>query len=101
MLPTPQSSNERRQDMIRTTRLVSRRQMLTGAAAAGLATMAMPALAADPIKIGFAMSLTGPNAGAGKMFLLGREIWKDEANTKGGVLGRPIQFVYYDDQSNP
>ena len=47
------------------------------------------------------MSLTGPNRRAGKMFLLGREIWKDEANRKGGLLGRPIELVYYDDQSNP
>jgi branched-chain amino acid transport system substrate-binding protein len=47
------------------------------------------------------MSLTGPNAGAGKMILLGREIWKDEVNAKGGLLGRPVEFVYYDDQSNP
>jgi len=63
--------------------------------------MLTPAFAADPIKIGFGMSLTGPNAGAGRMFLLGREVWKDEINAKGGLLGRQIQFVYYDDQSNP
>jgi branched-chain amino acid transport system substrate-binding protein len=60
-----------------------------------------PASAAHPLKIGFGMSLTGPNAGAGKMFLVGREIWKDEINAKGGLLGREVQFVYYDDQSNP
>jgi branched-chain amino acid transport system substrate-binding protein len=77
------------------------RRCLLTSVAASLAMMLTPALAADPIKIGFAMSLSGPNAAAGKMFLLGREIWKDEANGKGGLLGRPIQFVYYDDQSNP
>ena len=60
-----------------------------------------PAIAASPLKIGFGMSLTGPNAGAGRMFLVGREIWKDEINAKGGLLGREVQFVYYDDQSNP
>ena len=80
---------------------ISRRQMLKGAAAGGLALIVTPARAADPIKIGFGMSLTGPNAGAGKMFLVGREVWKDEINAKGGLLGRPVQFVYYDDQSNP
>src|SRR5689334_20327101 len=78
-----------------------RRQLLKAAAACGLAMILAPALAADPIKIGFGMSLSGSNAAAGKMFLLGREIWKDEANAKGGLLGRTIQFVYYDDQSNP
>src|SRR5215211_593116 len=87
--------------MTTNTRSVSRRQFLKAGAAGGLAMVLAPAFAADPIKIGFGMSLTGPNAGAGKMFLLGREIWKDEANVKGGLLGRPVQFVYYDDQSNP
>jgi branched-chain amino acid transport system substrate-binding protein len=82
-------------------RSVSRRHFLQGIAAGSLALAVSPALAAEPIKIGFGMSLTGPNAPAGKMFLLGREIWKDEANAKGGLLGRPIEFVYYDDQSNP
>src|SRR5437660_12231346 len=80
---------------------LSRRQLLKTATAAGLFLSAPPARAADPIKIGFGMSLTGPNAGAGKMFLVGREVWKDEINAKGGLLGRPVQFVYYDDQSNP
>jgi len=79
----------------------SRRCFLQGAAASALAFAATPALAVEPIKIGFGMSLTGPNAAAGKMFLLGREIWREEVNAKGGLLGRPIQFVYYDDQSDP
>jgi branched-chain amino acid transport system substrate-binding protein len=77
-----------------------RRHLLLGATAA-LTLPLIPAFAAEPIKIGFAMSLSGPNAGAGKMFLVGREVWKDEINAKGGLLGRPVQFVYYDDQSNP
>src|SRR3954470_19353006 len=80
---------------------LSRRQLLKSATAAGLALAAGPVFAAEPIRIGFAMSLTGPNAGAGKMFLVGREIWRDELNAKGGLLGRPVEFVYYDDQSNP
>src|SRR3954454_21552277 len=79
----------------------SRRQLLKSATAAGLALAAPAAFAADPIRIGFGMSLTGPNAGAGKMFLVGREIWREEVNAKGGLLGRPVEFVYYDDQSNP
>ncbi|MEA2760656.1 MAG: branched-chain amino acid transport system substrate-binding protein [Methylobacteriaceae bacterium] len=79
---------------------IRRRHVLLGATAA-LTLGLTPAFAAEPIKIGFAMSLSGPNAGAGKMFLVGREVWKDEINAKGGLLGRPVQFVYYDDQSNP
>ncbi|MBI2735285.1 MAG: amino acid ABC transporter substrate-binding protein [Rhodospirillales bacterium] len=83
---------------------LTRRRFIGTAAIAGLAAATSPvrrARAADPIKIGFAMSLTGPGAGAGKMMLVGREIWKEEANAKGGLLGHPVQFVYYDDQSNP
>src|SRR5437588_8312461 len=82
-------------------RTLSRRQLLKSATAAGLAVAASPAFAAEPIRIGFAMSLTGSNAGAGKMFLVGREIWRDEINAKGGLLGRPVELVHYDDQSNP
>jgi branched-chain amino acid transport system substrate-binding protein len=77
------------------------RRLMLAASAACLALMHLPARSAEPVKIGFGMSLSGPNAGAGKMFLVGREIWKDEVNAKGGLLGRPVQFVYYDDQSNP
>jgi branched-chain amino acid transport system substrate-binding protein len=58
-------------------------------------------LAADPIKIGFGMSLTGKLAANGKMALLGMQIWEDDVNSKGGLLGRPVKLVYYDDQSNP
>ena len=35
------------------------------------------------------------------MTLLAYQIWKDEINSKGGLLGRPVELVYYDDQSNP
>ena len=55
----------------------------------------------DPIKIGFSMALTGPLAANGKQALLGAKIWEEEVNAKGGLLGRPVQLVYYDDQSNP
>jgi len=82
-------------------RTVVRRSRICVAGALGLLMGAPEPSTAQAIKIGFAMSLTGPNAGAGKMFLVGRELWKDEVNTKGGLLGRPVQFVYYDDQSTP
>jgi len=80
---------------------LTRRQMLKTALAAGAAMTLSHAHAAEPLRIGFGMSLTGPNAGAGKMFLVGREVWRDEVNAKGGLLGRRVEFVYYDDQSNP
>ena len=57
--------------------------------------------AAEPIKIGFSMELTGPFAVVGKTGLLAFKIWEEETNAKGGLLGRPVKLVYYDDQSNP
>jgi branched-chain amino acid transport system substrate-binding protein len=57
--------------------------------------------AADPIRIGMTMALTGGVAPIGKQVLAGLQIWRDDVNAKGGLLGRPVQFVFYDDQSNP
>ena len=55
----------------------------------------------EPIKIGFGMSLTGPLSANGKSSLLAMKIWEDDTNAKGGLLGRPVKLVYFDDQSNP
>jgi branched-chain amino acid transport system substrate-binding protein len=57
--------------------------------------------AAEPITIGFGMALTGGLAPNGRSALLAMQIWEEEVNTKGGLLGRPVKLVYYDDQSNP
>src|SRR5215210_1416615 len=72
-------------------------------AVAAAFTSSAPAQApsGEPIKIGFAMALTGPLAANGKQALLGMKIWEEETNAKGGLLGRPVKLVYYDDQSNP
>ena len=59
------------------------------------------AKAADPIKVGFSLGLTGANAPNGGQLLLALEIWRDDVNAKGGLLGRPVELVYYDDQTNP
>src|SRR3981081_3202614 len=60
-----------------------------------------PAVAAEPIKIGFGMALTGGLSANGKPALLALQIWKDDINKKGGLLGRPVELVFYDDQTNP
>jgi branched-chain amino acid transport system substrate-binding protein len=76
--------------------------VIAGAAAVLLVmTSLWPAAAADPIKIGFGMALTGGLAGNGKAALIAMQIWAEEVNAKGGLLGRPVQLVYYDDQTNP
>lgn len=55
----------------------------------------------EPVKIGFGMSLTGPLSANGKSSLLAMKIWEDDTNAKGGLMGRPVKLVYFDDQSNP
>jgi branched-chain amino acid transport system substrate-binding protein len=70
---------------------------------AAFAATSVPASAqgGDPIRIGFSLALTGPLAPNGKQALLGAKIWEEEINAKGGLLGRKVELVNYDDQSNP
>lgn len=79
-------------------------KLLAGAVAA-LAFSALFAVGAlaqqKPIKIGFSMALTGGLAGAGKAALISMEIWRDDVNKKGGLLGRPVELVHYDDATQP
>jgi branched-chain amino acid transport system substrate-binding protein len=74
-----------------------------GKLAAGAAVgIAAPAIAQNkPLTIGFSMNLTGPLAPNGKAALMASQIWEEDINAKGGLLGRPVKLVYYDDQSNP
>ena len=55
----------------------------------------------EPIKIGFGMSQTGPLGSNGKSSLLAMKIWEEDTNAKGGLLGRPVKLMYYDDKSSP
>jgi branched-chain amino acid transport system substrate-binding protein len=78
------------------------RKALYALAALVLAAGFAPAArAAEPIKIGFSMELTGPLSVVGRTGLLAFQIWEHDINQKGGLLGRPVKLVYYDDQSNP
>ncbi|MET0278719.1 MAG: amino acid ABC transporter substrate-binding protein [Pseudorhodoplanes sp.] len=62
---------------------------------------ASAASAADPVKIGFSMALTGGLAANGKAALLAMQMWAEDINQKGGLLGRKVELIHYDDQSNP
>src|SRR5215469_2979177 len=72
-------------------------------AALVLSLAAAPASAqsSQPIRIGYSMALTGGLAPNGKSALLAQRIWEEDVNAKGGVLGRPVKLVYYDDKSAP
>ena len=62
---------------------------------------AQAAVAAEPIKLGFSMSLTGSLANTGRVALAAQKLWESDINAQGGLLGRPVKLVYYDDQSSP
>jgi branched-chain amino acid transport system substrate-binding protein len=59
------------------------------------------AWAAQPLRIGFGMALTGGLAANGKAALLSMQIWAEDVNKQGGLLGRQVELVYYDDQTKP
>jgi branched-chain amino acid transport system substrate-binding protein len=82
----------------------TRRTLGTVAAAllAGLCwTSGASAQSGNPIKVGMSLALTGAGAPAGKMLQAAIEIWRDDINAKGGLLGRPVEVIVYDDQSTP
>src|SRR5215467_7652608 len=66
-----------------------------------LSPVAASAQSGDPITIGYGISQTGGLAPNGKSALLAQRIWEEETNAKGGMLGRPVKLVYYDDKSSP
>ncbi len=80
---------------------MSRRFAILGIAAAACASIPM-AFAADPIRIGVAAEVTGPNAEAGANTVNGAKLAVEEVNAAGGVLGRPLELKVEDNQStNP
>jgi branched-chain amino acid transport system substrate-binding protein len=84
-------------------RYLSTLRTLAGSAiavAAALWLAPQPA-AAQEIKIGFSMAMTGGLGPNGKSALLAQKIWEEDVNAKGGLLGRPVKLIYYDDQTNP
>jgi branched-chain amino acid transport system substrate-binding protein len=83
---------------------MSLKRLLAGAAVLAAATMALTGAASaqsGEIKIGYSMAMTGGLGPNGKSALLAQKIWEEDINAKGGLLGRKVKLIYYDDQSNP
>jgi len=59
------------------------------------------AAAQQPIKIGMSMPQTGSLGAGGKAALLALQMWVEDVNAKGGLLGRKVELIAYDDQTNP
>src|SRR4030081_3244538 len=85
--------------------LMSLKRLLARTAVLAAASVALVTGAAaqsgEPIKIGFSMAMTGGLGGNGKSALLAQKIWEEDVNAKGGLLGRKVKLIYYDDQTNP
>lgn len=83
--------------------MLSRRSFTRAMVTMGAAAMPGVSLFAQdkkPLKIGFSIAQTGVLGPGGKSGLVAMEVWRDTVNAKGGVLGRPVELVVYDDQSN-
>ena len=83
----------------------TRRKVLAVAGAAAV-TAAVPgrrafAQSSGPIKIGMSMPQTGSLGAGGKAELVAIRMWVDDVNKKGGLLGRKVELIVYDDQTNP
>jgi branched-chain amino acid transport system substrate-binding protein len=80
----------------------TRRQML-GAAGVAIFSANVPSTAlaqGAPLKIGMSMPQTGALGAGGQAALLALRMWVDDVNAKGGLLGRKVELIAYDDQSN-
>src|SRR5580698_8910205 len=78
------------------------KKLFVAAATAAIAlTLSRPGSAADPVRIGVALSQTGNLADSAAPYFKGLDLWREQANARGGLAGRPIEFVVYDDRSDP
>src|SRR5437870_12279781 len=80
------------------------RRKVLGAAGAAALTGTLPGYSfaqAGPVKIGMSMPQTGSLGAGGKAELVAIRMWVDDVNKKGGLLGRKVEFIVYDDQTNP
>ena len=79
---------------------LSRRVLIAGAAiATGL--LPLSASAQDTIKLGLVAAMSGQSAKSGEAIVRGLTIAADEINAKGGILGKKIEILVRDDESNP
>src|ERR1700704_6460988 len=85
----------------RTASLLKIMARMLGILLAGFAFAGAAVAQQSSLRIGFGMSLTGPLGGNGTAALIAMELWRDDVNAKGGLLGRKVEFVYYDDQTSP
>jgi len=77
------------------------RSAVTAIAIGTVSLSSASAQTGQPIRIGLSLALTGAGAAPSKVISTALEMWRDDVNAKGGLLGRPVELVIYDDQSTP
>src|SRR5204863_8715056 len=82
-------------------RRVGRRSLLVSAAATVLSLGAVSAHAQDTLKLGLVAAMSGQSAKSGEAIVRGLSIAVDEVNAKGGLLGKKVELIVRDDESNP
>lgn len=78
----------------------TRRSLIAGAAACSL-LIPLPAFAQETVKVGLVAAMSGQSAKSGEAIVRGLGIAIDEINGKGGLLGKKVELVVRDDESNP
>ncbi|MGI4939025.1 MAG: amino acid ABC transporter substrate-binding protein [Janthinobacterium lividum] len=83
--------------------MITRRTAAAGLFGTAGALLAVPhiARADEPIRLGIALSLSGNLGDSGAEFFRGVELWQEQVNAKGGLLGRQTELIKYDDRSDP
>ncbi|MFN4310422.1 MAG: amino acid ABC transporter substrate-binding protein [Ferrovibrio sp.] len=82
---------------------IKRIAVLAAMAAAGLGLISSPALSqqSGPIRIGSTLALTGPLSATALVHKLVGDIYVEDLNKRGGLLGRQVEWIVKDDQSKP
>jgi ABC-type branched-subunit amino acid transport system substrate-binding protein len=80
---------------------LNRRHILCATGAALALPVLAQAPAGQPIRIGSTLALTGPLSATALTHKLVGEIYVEQLNKRGGLLGRPVQWIVKDDQSKP
>src|SRR6267154_2002996 len=85
---------------------ITRRLLSTALSTALLATaattvLAIPAKADDTVKLGLVAAMSGQSAKSGEAIVRGLSLAIDEINAKGGLLGKKVELLVRDDESNP
>jgi len=78
-----------------------RKLVLAATMAATAFAVSTAANAGEPVRIGVALSQTGNLADSAAPYFKGLDLWREQANARGGLATRPIEFVVYDDRSDP